>query len=405
MTWTRPKELKAQLMRLWERGELLRDVVTDNARFPLRLTLKSPGSTDITDRFGEVRAWAAELAATNSIRLEWQEVRHRVQGVQKLPSSAWVETLDDALTWVGKRREWDRFSDIVIATRDVLPSLLPWLEKRPLQALELFAEWSRLLNIVTWLIEHPRPGIYLRQVDLPGVHSKFIEAHRSILAELFDLALSEEVVESNNRGVNKFAARYGFLEKPARIRFRVLDPSIYAVPGPVCPDVTLDAESFSGMDLAVRRIFITENETNFLAFPQVRDAIVIFGAGYGWDALARSHWLNNCSIHYWGDIDTHGFGILNQLRAYFSHVDSFLMDRETLAAHASVWGSEDKSLLIDLHRLTQEENALYNDLRDNRIRARLRLEQEHIGFHWLENHLLALTDMPPLKKVKRGLTR
>lgn len=405
MTWTSPKELKAQLVRLWERGELLRDVVTDNARFPLRLTLKSPGSTDITDRFGEVRAWAAELAATNSIRLEWQEVRHRVQGVQKLPSSAWVETLDDALTWVGKRREWDRFSDIVIATRDVLPSLLPWLEKRPLQALELFAEWSRLLNIVTWLIEHPRPGIYLRQVDLPGVHSKFIEAHRSILAELFDLALSEEVVESNNRGVNKFAARYGFLEKPARIRFRVLDPSIYAVPGPVCPDVTLDAESFSGMDLAVRRIFITENETNFLAFPQVRDAIVIFGAGYGWDALARSHWLNNCSIHYWGDIDTHGFGILNQLRAYFSHVDSFLMDRETLAAHASVWGSEDKSLLIDLHRLTQEENALYNDLRDNRIRARLRLEQEHIGFHWLENHLLALTDMPPLKKVKRGLTR
>jgi len=405
VTWTSPKELKAQLVRLWERGELLRDVVTDNARFPLRLTLKSPGSTDITDRFGEVRAWAAELAATNSIRLEWQEVRHRVQGVQKLPSSAWVETLDDALTWVGKRREWDRFSDIVIATRDVLPSLLPWLEKRPLQALELFAEWSRLLNIVTWLIEHPRPGIYLRQVDLPGVHSKFIEAHRSILAELFDLALSEEVVESNNRGVNKFAARYGFLEKPARIRFRVLDPSIYAVPGPVCPDVTLDAESFSGMDLAVRRIFITENETNFLAFPQVRDAIVIFGAGYGWDALARSHWLNNCSIHYWGDIDTHGFGILNQLRAYFSHVDSFLMDRETLAAHASVWGSEDKSLLIDLHRLTQEENALYNDLRDNRIRARLRLEQEHIGFHWLENHLLALTDMPPLKKVKRGLTR
>ncbi len=405
MTWTSPKELKAQLVRLWERGELLRDVVTDNTRFPLRLTLKSPGSTDITDRFGEVRAWAAELAATNSIRLEWQEVRHRVQGAQKLPSSAWVETLDDALAWVGKRREWDRFSDIVIATRETHSSLLPWLERRPLQALELFAEWSRLLNIVTWLIEHPRPGIYLRQVDLPGVHSKFIEAHRSILAELFDLALSEEVVESNNRGVNKFAARYGFLEKPARIRFRVLDPSIYAVPGPVCPDVTLDAESFSGMDLAVRRIFITENETNFLAFPQVRDAIVIFGAGYGWDALARSHWLNNCSIHYWGDIDTHGFGILNQLRAYFSHVDSFLMDRETLAAHASVWGSEDKSLLIDLHRLTPEENALYNDLRDNRIRARLRLEQEHIGFHWLENHLLALTDMPPLKKVKRGLTR
>ncbi len=392
MTWTRSKELKAQLVRLWDRGEVLRDVVTDNARFPLRLTLKSPGSTDITDRFGEVRAWAAELATTNSLRLEWQEVRHRVQGVQKMPSSAWVETLEDALTWLGKRREWDRFSDIVIATRDVHPSLLPWLEKRPLLALELFAEWSRLLTIVTWFIEHPRPGIYLRQVDLPGVHSKFIEAHRSVLAELLDLALAAEVVEDGNRGVNKFAARYGFLEKPARIRFRVLDPSIYAVPGSVCPDVTLDAESFSRMELAVRRVFITENETNFLAFPQVCDAIVIFGAGYGWDALARSLWLNSRTIHYWGDIDTHGFGILNQLRGYFGHVDSFLMDRETLDAHTAVWGSEEKPLQIDLHRLTLEENDLYNDLRDNRIRAGLRLEQEHIGFHWVESRLIALTD-------------
>ena len=42
---------------------------------------------------------------------------------------------------------------------------------------------------------------------------------------------------------------------------------------------------------------------------------------------------------------------------------------------------------MDLHRLTHEESALYNDLRDNRIRAGLRLEQEHIGFHWLAHRL------------------
>ena len=36
---------------------------------------------------------------------------------------------------------------------------------------------------------NPRPNIYLRQVDLPGLHTKFIEAHRGVLAELLDLAL------------------------------------------------------------------------------------------------------------------------------------------------------------------------------------------------------------------------
>ena len=92
MTWTGPKELKAQLARLWERGDLLRDAVTGNPRFPLRLSLKSPSSADITDRFNEVRAWAAELAATDSIRVEWQELRHRVQGTQKMPAYVWIET-------------------------------------------------------------------------------------------------------------------------------------------------------------------------------------------------------------------------------------------------------------------------------------------------------------------------
>jgi hypothetical protein len=67
------------------------------------------------------------------------------------------------------------------------------------------------------------------------------------------------------------------------------------------------------------------------------------------------------------------------------------MDRVTLDAHAPVWGSEDKPLRVDLHRLTPEERALYDDLRDNRSRAGLRLEQEHIGFHWLA-HSLQLLD-------------
>lgn len=383
MTWTGAKELKARLARLWDRGELLRDTVTGNVRFPLRMSLKAPGSADITDRFDEVRAWAAELAAADWVRVEWQELRHRVQGTQQLPACVWVETLDDALAWLGRRKEWDRFAALVSATRKAHPALLPWLEKRPLQALGLSAEWPRLLAVVTWLVEHPRPGIYLRQVDLPGVHSKFIETHRSVLAELLDLALPVEVVQTGKTGVGQFSARYGFLEKPTRIRFRVLDPAIRVVPGSALPDVALDADSFSRLNLDVQRVFITENEINFLAFPAARNAIVVFGAGYGWDALARSHWLKNSAMYYWGDIDTHGFGILDRLRGHFGHVVSFLMDSATLDAHASMWGSEEQPLRGDLHRLTPEERGLYDDLRYNRIRAGLRLEQEHIGFQWL----------------------
>ncbi len=46
-----------------------------------------------------------------------------------------------------------------------------------------------------------------------------------------------------------------------------------------------------------------------------------------------------------------------------------------------------------LARLNREERALYDDLRDNRIRKNLRLEQERIGFSWVESALSVLTQI------------
>ena len=71
-----------------------------------------------------------------------------------------------------------------------------------------------------------------------------------------------------------------------------------------------------------------------------------------------------------------------ELRDHFDHVESFLMDRDTLMAFESLWSTEDRSIHRDLPRLTTEERALYDDLRDHRIGPNLRLEQECIGFGW-----------------------
>lgn len=388
MSWSSAQDLRAQLMRLWERGELLREGLGPGAsRFPLRLTLKAPGSDDITRRFEAVRAWVAAIAATPHVRLEWQDVRHRVQGSQRLPASAWVDSLDEALAWIGKRAEHARFCALHAETATRQPLLLPWLEKRPLRALELAVEWPRLLDVVAWLQAHPRPGVHLRQVDLPGIHTKFIESHRGVLAELLDLALPAAVIDPARTGAQQFAARYGFLDKPMLLRFRVLDPALDVLPGAPCPDLALDADSFARLRLDLARVFITENEINFLAFPRVPGSIVIFGAGYGWEALARAAWLQRCPIHYWGDIDTNGFAILAQLRARFAHVESLLMDRATLDAHQRFWGREDSPRAADTARLTAAERSLYEDLREHRIQPALRLEQEYVGFGWLEKSL------------------
>jgi hypothetical protein len=389
-TWTRPVDVRAQVQKLWDHGDLLRHLITGMPVFPVRLRLKGPSSAEIADHFDTVRTWVAELRKLPAVRIEQRTFAHRVLGPNTLPDALWLESLEDALILIGKRREAARFQSLLEMQRARQPRLEPWLVRRPLRALELADVFGHLLDVVTWIQDHPRPGIYLRQVDLPGVHTKFVEAHRGVLAEWLDLVLPPEAIDTGRTGVAQFAVRYGFRDKPTRIRFRALDDRLRLLFGAHSPDITLDAVSFAALDLPVRRVYITENETNFLAFPPVDNSLVVFGSGYGWDALAKAQWLARCPIHYWGDIDTHGFSILDRLRGCFPHVASLLMDRATLMAHQAFWGHEDTPMTHDLPRLTPEERALFDDLRDNRIRPGLRLEQEMIGFTFVE---AALRDM------------
>jgi hypothetical protein len=401
VNWTGPRELRAQLQRCWDRGELLTGMVSDESSFPRRLTLKGPTSVQMSEHFDTVRAWIAELSTLPHYRVEMRALRHRVLGANEVPRAVWVDTLDDALDALGKRREARRFAAVVERTRERQPLLLEWITRKPLKVLELADVWDRLLDVVDWVKLHPRPGVYLRQVDIAGVHSKFIEAHRGVLIQWLDIVLPPEAVETTASGVSGFARRYGFRDKPQHIRLRALDPAHALLPGSGDADIALDATSFARLAPTASRVFITENEINFLAFPQVPDSLLIFGAGYGFEALGQATWLTRCQVYYWGDIDTHGFAILDQLRTYLPHARSLLMDRATLLAFEAQWGTEEQQTLRNLPRLNVEECALYDDLRDNRLSSNLRLEQERIGFGWVEAALAAL-EVEGLGRLRLG---
>ena len=86
------------------------------------------------------------------------------------------------------------------------------------------------------------------------------------------------------------------------------------------------------------------------------------------------------------------------MRAQLPQVQSLLMDRATLMAHPNQWIEEPQPLLRDLPRLDVAEAALYDDLRGQRLLSNspagrvvhVRLEQERIGFDWLQATLAAL---------------
>ena len=225
-----------------------------------------------------------------------------------------------------------------------------------------------------------------------------LDAHgKTLSAAILDLALPPDALDESASGVSQFCRRYGFRDKPLRIRFRLLDTSLAVLaqgllPGVGEQDITLTQSDFAGLKLPVERVFITENEVNFLAFPPLAGSMAIFGAGYGFEVLAGARWLHTCAVYYWGDIDTHGFAILDQLRAHLPHTQSLLMDHATLMDHESHWNDEPQPATRDLPRLTAAESAVYDELRYHRLARCLRLEQERISYSWLS---AALAGLPP----------
>lgn len=387
--WSTPGDIRNRVRREWESGRILATMLEGKPVFPLRIPLKKPDTQALSEHFESARQWIAGLAAAAGeqagFQLEWREFNHRQLGRNRIPVAAILESEADGLALIGKQRDATRFRALTATILGAYPALVPWLTKRPLTVLDHAESWPRLLAVLDWVACHPRSGVYLRQIDAAGIDTKFIERHRGLLGELLDIVLPPESVNAQYTGAGGFEMRYGFKPKPPQIRFRILDPKVF-IQG--LSDLAVTCGEFAQLALPVKRVFITENEINFLAFPRLPDSLVLFGSGYGFEALAQADWLRHKKIVYWGDIDSHGFAILDQLRSHFPSTRSLLMDRETLLEHRAFWGREDSPATRNLNRLQPEEAALYDDLRCNRFAPSLRLEQERIGFAWVEAALV-----------------
>ncbi|MDX8384741.1 MAG: DUF3322 domain-containing protein, partial [Ghiorsea sp.] len=383
MKWTSPDEIKHQLERSWLRGDICRASVRDTGDFPLSLALRQPSAKVMLDDFSNMQDWVKLMRAyvqKKQLELEWKAVKHRALGQQQLPHRVLVRDPQQAAKLLAKAQWLKVFCQLYKKTGGYADSLQDWVFSHPMKALDLADQWQQILDLCVWMQANPQPKVYLRQVDVVGVDSKFIEQHKKVLAALFDLILPVYAIDDDYAGVAGFARRYGFLDKPLMLRVRPLDSHISLLACVGNQDVVLTAKALSCIDsdvqARVKRVFVVENEVNYLAFPDMSDALLIFGSGYGFDALKHIKWLAGRAWYYWGDLDTHGFAILDQLRCAFPHVNSFLMDEATFRHHEHAWGKEPKQEKKALHHLSEEEREMYDILRFNHWGEGLRLEQE-----------------------------
>lgn len=384
MGWSTRADVVAKLRKRWDTGEFLTTFATGQVWSPLDVALRAPKSRDLAADYDAVREWARVWRGVTDLRVESLAVGGRLIGENELPCRVWIDSYDQLWSLLGVGREVRRFTGLVEWTNVVAPALVEWMLRRPHGVLAFDDDtWRKIVETVVWISTRADSGMYLRQVDVPGVDTKFIETHRRILGTLLDLLLEPGRVDPT-WSVSDFAARYRFRRKPQYVRYRWLDTA-RSTGG--FSEVEVRVEELAETEMPASTVFVIENDITYLAFPSVQNAIAIFGGGYSLTRLRRLDWLHDRNLVYWGDLDTHGFAMLDMLRKDFPHARSILMDRATLLAHETQWVREEKPLNVALTRLLPAESHLYRDLVEDVFGGAVRLEQERVRYSEIESAL------------------
>ncbi len=388
--WTTVADLLATLQRRWRKGAYLKAHAAGLDFEPISLPVRAPTTTDLSERPEEVRHWADRIDDDNRtgtgrelFSLDRKTRRTRTIGDTAVPVRAHIPTLERLCTALGTQKELQALDRILELTQTwscadpTRDAIVTWVADHPRTAIEHNEIWNDLLAVIGWVADdtHDRSALDLRHLDAPGIDTKFVDRNRKILGKLLQQIVPDEQID---RSATSFAGRYGFRERSSYVRLRAFG-KVPELPAELT-ELELRVDELAKLPLSITTAFIIENRASFLDFPPVPNAIGIFGEGFGVTVLERVPWLVDRELIYWGDIDTHGFAILNRLRQRVPHVESLLMNRATLLDHLDHVVVEGRPTDVPLDALTDSEGSLYRDLIEDRYGRSVRLEQERIRF-------------------------
>ena len=254
---------------------------------------------------------------------------------------------------------------------------IEWIKTNPTKLIE-HDTWLDTLKVCKYFLSTPKPDLYIRQLPI-DIHTKYIWDNKVIVQSLLEFLIPEHI----NKDETKFELRFNLKFSEHLIRVRFLDKALSPLDN--ATDISLTVSEFNNFHSHCDNIFVAENLMNFLTLPYLTKTIAIWsGGGFNVSHLQNIDWLKNKQFYYWGDIDAHGFQILNQFRTYFPNTIAVMMDEETLSSFTSAGGQQAANQ--NLQRLTESELKLYNHLRQNNIR----LEQEKITQTFAEDRIKKL---------------
>lgn len=353
--------------------------VVGGGSWPLDVSLGAPTEKDIAEDPGAVRSWASAWQSRNGPgEVAFEERQFARLGKHRLPVSLTFSDAGQVAAAVGQARRWSTAAERyqrMLSRWPLLAQGSALASKFDVLADYAVEDFERLTSLLAWLEVNPKSGLYLRQLPVEGLDTKWLEKRTGLVSTL--LRALRVAVPDDESDFHELCG----LRKPAhRVRVRLLCPSLHTLVGGLC-DIEAPVGELARMPIAPRAVVIAENLETGLALPDVPGVVVVMRLGNAVSALGTLPWLQSAGAVYWGDIDTRGFAILDRARRAVPHLRSVLMDESTLLRHRALWVQEATQCPnVPLETLTAEERACYDSLRTHTWGQRVRLEQERLGW-------------------------
>lgn len=385
MGFLTPEEIAAKATRTYE-CFLIEWIRGDGDKFfPYRIRAKL--SIDAKNPKGTIAASETLLAKSKAAigfgyTLKREQIKLRDFGNNPVPKAIIVETLEDLLYLAKRQKEFPATCLVAELLKAELPELSCWLESKVGSIHALADSAAGLIAVTRYFLENPWPDCYARQIPVP-VDTKFVLRHESTLRQWLDLLLPASAIDVNE---NKFSRRFGLRDDQKHRGIRILDEALVPELNVPFAELSLPVRLIAKLTVSRANVVILENDLNLLTLPKLARGLGIRGEGSAVNRLEEVEWLRQNRVFYWGDIDVEGFLILSRLRNLFPHVESILMDSETLKKHTALVIEGNRSKPDTPTNLTPAEaNAFRLCFQGN-----IRLEQESIPQSYVDGVLSRL---------------
>lgn len=384
-----PQQAQALVRKKWDAHHSNWLVSPLEATWPFTVILHELTEKDVFSSLADARKWVQTWRAwdPSSCSVEWAS-RRWSSGDQELPTRLVVPSAEAAAAFLGQKAVWERAKRRYAQWCERFPQLAG-SRAAARQSDVVLVEYSdedfqRLNSLLQWFLDYPRSGLYLRQLPVPDVDTKWVEKRRGVVTDLVrHLFCAPETASLHHV--------CGLRTEPSRIRIRVLCPQLRGRLGGLC-DIEAPVGELASLPIRPRTCIVVENQNTGIALPDIAGAVVFMRLGLAVDQLDAIEWIRDASSQvYWGDLDTHGFAALARARRRFPAIVSVLMTEDTLLSHRSMWVREEKPSKVESwESLSAAEFDVYDGIRNNRWGHQVRLEQERISWPTAMKHLRSI---------------